>query len=503
MRQRSAPILNGERGFAAACAALVTAMVAASGFVASREWFSGDDFAFLALVQRPDVWSWRDAYLPLGERFWPFYRPLGMQTYFRLAVAAFGLSAPGFFAVSLAVHFTCGLVVYRLARQLGCDTHAAVAAGMLGVAGAASLGEIYQGTIFHYVAASLASALCVAWFLSALRGGGGVARWGAWLALVAALLCNESAVVLPALLFAVALFEAGFALTASAWLRAARQIAPFAVTTGAYLVLRFGVLAATGDRVLYTQALDAHSLLIAVAQLEIACRGASGLLALAALCLAGGVAALRSGAGASATARGALLCAIWIALALAPFVVLPFPQRRFSIPLETPLALLAALALTALGRAFAPARRPRLAWAFLLLPLLAFPWRPLWERAQHPDGELPLRLVAFVEGQMARLEPTSRLVVLYGVEGLADRAAGERLRYLTYNGGVLKAVRPQTRMNVFFQDLNQRPPRNVLRHDAFYVALLPDLRFAPATASLLDRELPRSLAGGDGAEADE
>ena len=97
-------------------------MLAASGFVASREWFSGDDFAFLALVQRPDVWSWRDAYLPLGERFWPFYRPLGMQTYFRLAVAAFGLSAPAFFAVSLAVHFTRGLVVFRLARQLDCDT---------------------------------------------------------------------------------------------------------------------------------------------------------------------------------------------------------------------------------------------------------------------------------------------------------------------------------------------------------------------------------------------
>jgi len=481
----------------AASAALASVMALAAGAVASREWFSGDDFAFLALVQRPDVWSWRDAYLPLGERFWPFYRPLGMQTYFRLGVAAFGLHAPAFFAVSLAVHFTRGLVVFRLARQLGCDVHAAVAGALLGVAGAASLGEIYSGSIFHYVAVSLASALCVSWFLSAARGGGGAARLGSWLALVAALLCNESAVVLAALLFAAALYDEGFALRRGSWLRAARRIAPHALLTGAYLVLRFGVIEATGDRVLYTQVLDTHALRNAAAQIEIACRGVAGLLALATLCLAGGVAAKRSGIGEGAAARGALLCAIWIALELAPFVVLPFPQRRFSIPLETPLALLAALAFTALGRAFAPRRRSLLAMAFLLLPLLAFPWGPLRQRALHPDGELPQRMVAFVEGQIARLAPATRLVVLYGVEGLADHVTGERLRYLTYNGGVLKAVRPYTRMNVFFYDLNQRPPRNVLRHDAFFVALLPDLTLAPAEASLLDRELPRSLVSGD------
>ena len=482
----------------AASAALALAMAAAAGFVASREWFSGDDFAFLHLVQRPDVWSWRDAYLPLGEqRFWPFYRPLGMQTYFRLGVAAFGLCAPAFFAVSLAVHFTRGLVVFRLARQLGCDVHAAVAGGLLGVAGAASLGEIYSGSIFHYVAASLSSALCVSWFLSAARGGRGSARLGSGIALVAALLCNEFAVVLPVLLFAAALHDEGFALRGDAWLRAARRIAPYALLTGAYLVLRFGVIAQTEDRVLYTQVLDAHVLRNAAAQIELACRGFAGLLALAALCLAGGVAAKRSGAGVAAAARGALLCAIWIALALAPFIVLPFPQRRFSIPLETPLALLAALAFAALGRAVAPPRRSRLALAFLLPPLFAFPWGPLRERARRPDGESPRRLIAFIEGQAARLDPAARLVVLYGVEGLADQAMGERFHDLTFGGGVLRGVKPDTQMTMSFYDLNQRPPRNVLRHDAFFVALLPDLTVAPAEPSLLDRELPRSLADTD------
>ena len=471
-------------------------MALAAGIVASREWFTGDDFAFLALVQRPDVWSWREAFLPLAERFWPFYRPLGMQTYFRLAVVAFGLWAPGFFAISLAVHGLRGLVVFRLARQLGCDFRAAVAGGLLGVAGSASLGEIYSGTIFHYVAASLASALCVSWFLSAARGGRGAVRLGSWLALVAALLCNESSVVLPVLLLAAALHDEGFALSSGAWLRAARRIAPHALLTAAYLVLRFGVIAATEDRVLYTQAFDAHVLRNAAAQVEFACRGLAGVFVFSALCFAGGVTAWRSGVGAGAAARGALLCGIWAALVLAPFIVLPFPQRRFSIPLETPLALLAALAFTALASAVAPRRRGRLTLVFLSLPLLAFPWGPLRERARHPDGELPRRLVAFVEAQTPPLAPAARLVVLYGVEGLADRVTAERFRYLSYNGGVLKAVRPDTRMTVRFYDLNQRPPRNVLRHDAVFVALLPDLTVAEAEASLLDRELPRALTEG-------
>jgi hypothetical protein len=461
-------------------------MAACAGFVASREWFVADDFAFLALVQRPDLFSWQETFLPLRERFWPFYRPLGMQTYFRLGVAAFGLAAPGFYAVSLLVHFARGLVIFLLARRLGCGVRSAAAGALLGVGGAASLGELYSGSIFHYVAVSLATALCVWGFLREGRG----AQLGSCVALAVALLCNESAVVLPLLLAASGLVAG----PAQAGWRLARRAAPHALITAAYLVLRFRVIAADEARVLYTPRLDAHAAANAAAQLAIGAGGGAPLALLAALGLAGALAVAARRADDRDLARGAVFCSVWALLALAPFSVLPFPQRRFSIPVEAPLALLAALALEALWRSCVPRARRGLEAALLVLPLLAFPWAELRERAARPQGELPRRLVRFVEDGAFPAGSATRLVVLYGVEGLADRESGERFRYLAFNGAVVHAVWPEGRISVRFHDLNQRPPRSVLRPDGRFVALLPDLTLAAASESLLDRELPRAFA---------
>jgi hypothetical protein len=470
------------------------AMLAAAGRVASVEWFSADDFAFLARVQRPDLWSWRGAYLPLADPFWPFYRPLGMETYFKLGFEAFGLDAPAFFAVSLAAHFARGVLVYRIARQLGCALPAALVGGLLGVSGVATLGEIFAGSIFHYVANSLATLACLTCFLSALRGGGAGAQLGSLVALAAALLCDEGAAVLPGLLFAVALYDAGSVLRAAAWRRALRRVAPHAALWAAYLVLRFQLIPASDESALYTQAVDARMLRNAVAQIGLACRGPAGVALLAALGLMGVLASRRTPRGGGDLARAAWLCSAWIAIALLPFVVLPFPQLRHSIAIEAPLALLAALALEAIWRGFG-ARCPRgLELAFLLLAGVAFPWTSLAEHARNPVGDAPRRLIAFLEAQA--LPDPAQVVVFYGVEGLADTRAGERFRRLAWNGTVAYAVWPDRRVVLRFHDLNQRVPRAVLRHDAFFVALLPDLALAPADPAWLARELPRALAAG-------
>ena len=108
----------------------------------SREWFTRDDFAFLAFVQSPDRWSWVDVYRPFGERFWPFYRPLGMETYFWVGFRLFGLDAFGYFATSLALHFASGALVYRIARAFGFDAPMALATAALAVTRRPSLLEI-------------------------------------------------------------------------------------------------------------------------------------------------------------------------------------------------------------------------------------------------------------------------------------------------------------------------------------------------------------------------
>ncbi len=497
------PALSGSRVFFIAAAALALAMVSFAGFVASREWFSGDDFAFLAHVQNAEQWSWRAAWLPVGERFWPFYRPLAMESYFRLGFDLFGLAAAGFFAITLSVHFARGAVVYRLARQLGCARPVAVVGGLLGVSGAASFPGIYAASLFHYVLVSLVATLCVSWFLTAMRSRGWRAYTASCFAVFVALLCNESAVVLPGLLFVVAWVEAPSSDWRRACVGAARRVAPHAALVAFYLVLRLEAIRGVNERALYSLAFDLGALRNLGVQMAIACRGSAGFLLLAGIALAGAAAMRRAGSAGRDLARGAVIGLAWVVLGLLPFVAVSFPHSRFSIGIEAPVALLTALALEAIARAAPAASRRRLALAFLLLPLAAFPWAPLLERARHPEGDLPRRLVALIAARAPVLPKHARVVVLYGVEGLADSEAGERFRFLSYNGLVASAVWPDQRVSVRFHDLNQRMSRAVMRPEGVFVALLPDLGLAPAEPALLDRELPRSFTDADrGPESD-
>ncbi len=53
-----------SRAFLCAAALIGAGIVSLCAFVASREWFSRDDFAFLGFVRKPGAWSWLDVYLP-------------------------------------------------------------------------------------------------------------------------------------------------------------------------------------------------------------------------------------------------------------------------------------------------------------------------------------------------------------------------------------------------------------------------------------------------------
>ena len=91
--------------------------VGLASWAATREWFSRDDFAFLAWVQLADPWSWREVFLPTGERFWPFYRPLGMDAYYRLCFEVFGLAFLWTSPASLAVGVLVGMLVSPLGHR--------------------------------------------------------------------------------------------------------------------------------------------------------------------------------------------------------------------------------------------------------------------------------------------------------------------------------------------------------------------------------------------------
>jgi len=473
-------------------AALLVAVPCA--WIASQEWFTRDDFAFLVHVQRTDPWSWSDVFLPLEQRFWPFYRPLAMETFFRLGFRVFGLHAGGFFAVALAVHFASGLFVQRIARQWGFSAPGALAAALLSVSRPPTLEEITYGSVFHYVASRFFALAALVLFQRDLRGGSRPARAGSCAALALALLCNEVNAAIPSLLVIGALAAQARERAIPVLLRAARRALPQLALVGAYLAFRFLLLAPSELREIQTPSLGTHVVLNGWAELAAVFGGPRGVAAVAALVVAVAVALRRAGRlddeGRRAL-RTSAACVGWLAVAGAPFAMLPFPQLRYAMPLEPPASLLVGVWLDA-GFRLAAARRPRAAeLALAALAIAAIPFGTLASRIEHPRAEPLLRLLGSVES-LPGLREDTRVVVLYGAPGLADAERARTLRYLAYNGAVLPALHPESGMSLRFHDLAQRPPRSAIRPGTRYLVLRDDLEPVPADPELLRRELPRA-----------
>jgi hypothetical protein len=497
---RPAPVL------VAAAAWSVFGALALSLWVASREWFSRDDFAFLAAVQLPERWSWQAAYLPLGERFWPFYRPLSMETFFWAGFRLFGLDAFGYFAASLALHFATGGLVFRLARRFGMGASVALACAALAVTRHPSLLEIYWGSVVMYVGASAFALLAADRFLARLAGGGVGSQLASCAALLAALLCNEVAVVIPAVLGLAALAAGGGSRAARLRLARApgfaardlaRALAPQLAVTAAYLGFRFGLLAPARASELYSPSLGAHVLPNAGRLVGDVFGGAAGTLgfgAIALLALAAALAGRTRAPGALPwLARVGGACLAWAACVLLPFALLPFPQPRWAMNLEAPICLAFGALLEAARRSLVTPRLRVFDTALAVLLVAAVPWSALVARGLDPQGAHPRRLVEAIESARPALSDSAQLVLLFGAPGLAGADQAERMRSLSYAGGVLNAVDPETGRVLRFHDLSRRPGRSVVRPDSVYLVLLPDLDVERADPALLARELPRGV----------
>jgi hypothetical protein len=481
---------TASRGFLLGCMLAALAIALACAWVASLEWFSRDDFAFLARVQRVDPWSWRAVFLPFDERFWTFYRPLGMETYFYLGFQLFGLEASGYFAVSLAFHFASGALVYRIGRQLGFDLRVALVTALLAVSREPTLGEIFYGSVFHFVISVFFTLLSITCFLEYAAGEG--RRWqvASCFALGLALLCNEVNATTPALLALAALGtrrpERRFAR------RVLLAVAPQLLLVALYLAFRFLLLAPVAMPTVYTLVLHPNVLRNTAIHVLFVF-GGIGPLAVAALL---GTALLVSAPDRRERARLGRLAAMaisWTAVVLAPFALIPFPQERYAMLAVPPVCLLIGALLDSFWR-IAGGRYPRSLEAALVVAVLAsIPFGLLAQQAANPRGDAPRRIVRAIEAQQPAIASNARLVVLYGTPELAAREQAVAFRYLAYNGMVVDAVYPETTMSMRFHDLSQRSPRKAIRPRSFYFRLSPSLEIERAERALLDLELRRGF----------
>jgi hypothetical protein len=478
-----------SRAFMAAAAGVVLLVAGLSIHVASNEWFSRDDFAFLAMARHAG-WSWLDVYLPLEDRGWIFYRPFGVQTFFRVAFELFGLNAFGFLSIVLATHFATGLWVWRLALQLGFAAPVALLTAVLSVSRYPSLAEIFYAAMFQYVALCFFAAAAVSLFLDYTRRHLVARQLGSCLALVLALLCNEAAVAIPAVLVLASALVDGRSVRAL-W-QSARSAAPQIAITLGYLWLRFGILTQIEQRPLYHPSLGPHiarNLAYQIQQVfgtDLSLAISVGLLALVIAAVAANEAA-RAKTGVWLLRIGTL-CLAWAALSVLPYTLLRIVQLRWSLPAEVPLCLLIGAAASALWHLAPSARRRALEFGLLGLVLASIPYDTLLARAADPNGAFPRHFASFVESQ--NLQKTARrLVVLYGRDGLATSEQATNANYLLFGGGVFRALYPGSKPSIRFHDLNRVPKYPVLVPRSVYAVLRADLSLALADDELVQREL--------------
>ena len=483
-------------GFAAGVGAVVAVFCAACLLVAQREWFVFDDFFFLRYVQEARPWVWLDPRVAMVERVWPFYRPLGMQTFYYVGLQLFGLNAVGFTALALLVDLLTGLLVLRIARWLGFGWPAAAASAVLAATRGPATYVLFEAFSFQYTSAVFFYALGVVCFLEHLRKGGLRYQVAGCVALGLGLFCNEVVLTLPGVLTLAALItEDRSARTPggpssgslpSSWSSRATwcsalpcwppwRCPPSTTTRSARTSRNLGRLFAYAF-------------------------GGGPALGLAAVLATGIVWSAYRSETTPPRSLGRLLevhllCVGWMAIVLLPFVALPAVKVRYATALGAPVSLLLGSYLDLLGRVYGQ-RRGRLIEAALLgLLVVSLPCTMLMDRARNPAGAEPKRLAEIMSQYTRGQHETTRFILFHGAPGLAKPRQVEIFRRRLYGGKFIQALYPDRRATMRLVDVSKHLANFGKYGRCVYLTLDRKSRVALAEPAVLERIMPERLVG--------
>lgn len=484
---------SGSRSFRALLSLGMLGIVGVCVVIARRTGFVGDAFAFLDYLQRPGAWSWADTFLPLEGRFWPFYRPVGMDSYFYLGHWAFGLDPFGYILVALAMHFASGWILYRIGRQLGFHALPAAGAAALMVTRPPALSMVFLLHMFMYISAAFFGLASTAVFLRHARRGGGLALTGSCLLYVPMLLSNESSVTLPAILLILSLHVDRFAISRQTVQRALARVSPHLVLTLFYLVFRFRVLPPKPLSYAYRMSLGGHSLDQYLVQLLNVMGGAPNAwaFALGAAVLGGIVWVQRAREPEAARWLVAMngVCLAWIAIALLPFALLKPQVIRFAIPLQAPVCLLLAAYVDAAWRVRGRTHQRLLEVGLLVGIFLSVPYGMLRGKIREPDGTQPRKFLTMIAEQARSETERGQIVVLYGADALGDDQVARMFRNRSYSTAAVR-VWFGSRYRTKFVNLGDPLPDPVAAERCIFASLLPDLETRLSDPALLARAIP-------------
>jgi hypothetical protein len=482
---------GASRSFVYASTAIATLILAWCFFAASRQWFVYDDFWFLAFASGPRHWV--RIFLPLEPRPWWSYRPLSIDVFFFLCGRLFNRDPVGYLTVSLSLHCLTGLVVYRLARQFGLETRAAVLTALLSVSRYPSLTEGLWISVCQYTITMFFYALSLSFFIDYARSTRITFQIASCTGLILALLSNELGVTLAAVVGLISLYQEEFSFSAKRLVRALRRVAPQVTITAAYLLFRIKLIGPTKAVPVPTEyqwVTGWHILsnyfwaLVFVFGSE-RVRLLESLMPLAAALLA--IAASRETRGALVKPLLAvsLVSIGWIVVGMLPYVGMPyvgmpFMRPRFAMSIELPVCLLCGACLNAFSRVYSSKRPAAVETVLLAALVLSLPYRAAWDAATNPKGETVKRLVSLVGDQHASLPKGAAVVVLYGSKGLGSVSESEEFWFRAMGGAVFWAFYGDKDLKLHMMDASTPPPIDLKCPPCLFLDLEPGLMLEPA-----------------------
>jgi len=417
---------------------IAVALVAWSASVARHEWFFADDFAFLAVTQRPQ--NWLANFIPLGPRWWWSYRPLTTDVFFALGYKLFRQDPYGYLMMSLSMHFSMGLVVYQLGRQFGFDVRAALFTAVLSISRYASLTEGFWISISQYTVTLFFYTLSLSLFFGFARSHRIALQIASCVSMVLALLSNEMAVTLGGVIVLVSLYVGRFNLSLRTLGTTLHQTLPQLMITIVYLIFRTQIIGKADVPGIYQWTLTSEIPKCYFVALTFVFGRHYGSLWILAVPFFMAIAALVM----CGDKRGTLLASLlgvsavslgWITLTLLPYVTM-FPHPRFALPIEVPVSLLLGGAMNAFSSVYA-GRHARAVEALVLgVVLLAIPYPALLDRSTQMRGAVAKQLVSLIREKHADIPKGTAVVVL---SDAASESEVESFRSAVFGGAVLNA----------------------------------------------------------------
>ena len=405
--------------------------------LARFEYFGIDDWLLLHEARQPEF-SWIDSFLPFeSRRHWAF-RPIGEQTFYRLAYQAFGLDATGYFSFSLLTVCLTGWVSYGLSRSLGMLRSSSWAVSVLTLTALPTLSTLWNACLFTHILAQFCIALTVWLFIEGIQRGS--SRWISFSTIPFAigLLSYEATLVVPIVLVAFALVIEDAGSIADRLKRCFRRISPHAAVAALYILLR---LLLAGSHVASASMYESNFEMIRLAfKIHTQILGLTdGPMRLAFLGAFAGTICLwiRKDSAAKPVLLTRLLpilavCCLWSVLILIPMLVFSPFAPRFSIFIELPVALAAGLFIDSALRRASPQQYSYAIIAVGVFIGLAIPWASLTKRFDYARERFPSQIRRAVEAHSEIIPDRSQLILMYGTEGLATDLDMDQFRRVSY-----------------------------------------------------------------------